>query len=149
MKAVFVSPEFLDWPAELSNWRSLPRGKQRRDYEILNHAARLLEGDDTPDRRGDCVNALNRVIDKRVRLLNQHYLIDAVLGSRKSIDNLERVGAARRYMLLQINRIRNFFEHRDRRPPPRARLKIFVELTWYFLKATDIPAYTSRAGKCS
>ena len=144
MKSVFVIPEVFEWVSELSSWGSFPRQKQRRDYEILAHASKLLDGDDSPDRRGDCVNALNRVIDKRVRLLNEHYRIDEILGSKKSIDNLERIGAARRYMLLQINRIRNFFEHRDRKPPPRERLKLFVELTWYFLKATDIPAYVPR-----
>ncbi len=144
MKSVFVTPEVFDWSSELSSWGSFPRQKQRRDYEILGHASRLLEGDDSADRRGDCVNALNRVIDKRVRLLNDHYRIDEILGSKKSIDNLERIGAARPYMLLQINHIRNLFEHRDRKPPPRKRLKFFVELTWYFLKATDIPAYVPR-----
>src|SRR5262245_53882702 len=144
MKSVFVTPEVFDWASELSSCGSFPRQKQRRDYEILAHASRLLDGEDSIDMRGDCVNALNRVIDKRVRLLNDHYQIDEILGSKKSMNNLEKIGAARRYMLLQINRIRNFFEHSDRKPPPRTQLKLFAELTWYFLKATDIPAYVPR-----
>lgn len=144
MKKIFVSPEVFRWECFLSGWSKSPLEKKKRDYEILSHASSLLENPDTADRRGDCVNALNRAIDKRVKLLNSVYKIDVIFGNRKSIDNLEKVGAARRYMLLQINKIRNFFEHRDRRPPPNSDLKVLVELVWYFLKATDMMAYCPR-----
>jgi hypothetical protein len=144
MKVVYATPEIFDWSSELSNWGSISREKQRRDYAIWSHAAKLLNEEDSADRRGDCVNALNRVIDLRIKRLNANYRIDAILGSGKSIDNLEKIGAARRFMLLQINRIRNFFEHADRLPPKKDKLMVLVELVWYFLKATDIQAYVPR-----
>ncbi|MDR2982435.1 MAG: hypothetical protein LBV12_09350 [Puniceicoccales bacterium] len=144
MKHVFVSSESITWFSEVGVWQDEIRKHQRRDYEILDHASSLLEGKCSTDQRGDCINALNRVIDKRVKLLNKHYKIDQILKSKKSIDNLEKVGAAKRSMLLQVNRIRNFFEHQDRRPPKSAQLKLFVELVWYFLKATDVSAYFPR-----
>ncbi|HZY18633.1 MAG TPA: hypothetical protein VFE82_09130 [Ramlibacter sp.] len=137
----WLSREVLAWTPDVASWTSTDPVRAKRPYEILAHAESVLANAQTALALSDAILALKRVIDSRLRHLDELYRFSARFPGNKvgALERLEQVGLAKPFVVKQLFEIRNDIEHRDLPPPSLNRAKELVDVAWYFLRATDQP----------
>lgn len=138
---VWIDPKVLAWHRYLAGSSGGDPEEMRRPYEHWSHAARLLDQRGGPFDRVDAITTLKRAVDHRVKALKWQYDLGAVpLSSvpNGELQRLEHLGIARHAMVVRLIDIRNRVEHQDADPPDADTCRDFVELTWYFLRSTDL-----------
>jgi len=137
---MWLSPEILNWQAEIGGALILNESLWKRAHEIWFHAEQVLSSSTTEFQRVDVITTLKRAVDQRVRMLNDLYSFRSIPIRDKPSDTLnllEFVGVLRPLMLQKLIDIRNTVEHEDAAPPDQEACQVFCELTWYFLRSTD------------
>jgi hypothetical protein len=137
----WLSPEILTWDINLGASTLQDPHAVQRAYQHWQHAESLLPAADDEFRRIDVITTLKRAVDYRLRLLNDYYRwkrIGRVPLPKGSLQTLEALGVARHSMVNRLVDLRNRIEHADEEPPSQDECSSFVELVWYFLRATDL-----------
>lgn len=138
---MFLSPEIYQWPFDYDERSSGPDTSFLfRGHEIWRHAALHLEGSPTDLHRVDCISALRRAINHRLKSLSGVYNFDFLPTShakRQLLERMQELGLVRPVMLKELLEVRNLIEHQDADPPELEACHRFVDIVWYFLKSTD------------
>jgi hypothetical protein len=138
---VWVSPQVFEWEMEssgASGGESL--SSQRRSYQTWVHADHLIQAHDDEHYLSDAIVALHRVVDYRVRRLNELYKFRRIPINDKPADLwelLNYLGIIRPRMFAQLKELRRGIEHFGKGPPPQDRCAELSEFVWYFLQCTD------------
>jgi len=141
MKAVWLSPEILDWePWCCSSSNIEENSGPSRALQHWIHAYEILEQYSDEMHLIDAIATLKRSVDHRSRVLNRAYSFKKIpyMDKRKKIlDQLETLGAVRPLMLRQLKDLRNKIEYQDATPPETGRCREIADFVWYFLRSTD------------
>lgn len=144
MQAIaWIDPEVFEWEAYSGTSMLADPHTVRRAYAHWRHAEQVLAAATTEFHRIDVITTLKRAVDHRLRLLNEAYRwkkLRVAPPSDGSLQLLETLGIARHSMVSRLITLRNRVEHGDREPPPAAECEVYVDLVWYFLRATDVLA---------
>ena len=133
---MWIIPDFLEWPAELK--RSRVHSEERsikRPYQILRYAEQVLEEEDAESAGTKVMATLRRVINNRLRALEEFYPFNAIPVQDKPndpIELLEYVGVIKPFLCRSLIDVRH---HMD--PPTSEGYGTYLEFVWYFLRITD------------
>jgi hypothetical protein len=142
--STWLSRGIFDWSCEASGGRREELERVRRPHAILSHAEGLLCAGAAEFSIADSVFALKRAINSRLQHLEELYgFQDMFPRSVGALERLEAVGLARPFLIKQLFELRNDIEHKDAAAPSSKRTGELVDITWYFLQATD-PACKAR-----
>ena len=137
-KACWISEEIFDWQLELNGGSLDDEVKAQRAYELFAHAETLIRENKSPLSLTDGILSLKRAINHRVKLLDELYQLSSIFPKNTgALERLAIVGLSRPFMIKQLFELRNDIEHNDQKPPSITRCHELVDITWYFLKATD------------
>ena len=117
----------------------LDRESVIKSYSLLNHAENIISKHSNDDYLTDCIMNINKSIDHRLKLIRKIYSFDQMpYFSKKDLwKKLEKVKLIRKYLIEEINTVRNLLEHEYASPPGKDKCKYYIEAVWFFLKATD------------
>lgn len=138
---VWLCDSVLDWSAKIESYSHTNEVDHLRAYKLWKHAELILTGNANEFNRVDVISNLKRCLNQRLKFIEHVYSLKkiAVSDSPKGyLEYLESLGLVRPYMLKQLMLIRNDIEHNDAPPPNIERCRELLDLTWYFLKSTDI-----------
>ena len=145
MPKYYLDPDFLIWPCDTQGSTSFDYEYRFRGHEIWEHARkRLLDGGESLDKI-DCLSALKRCINHRVKSIYKTHDIHnlpSVHGKKKTLEKLHEYGIVRPSLLQDLFKIRNDIEHEDKDPPSTDTCEKYLDIVWYFLKSTDDLVYT-------
>lgn len=137
-KRIYIASDFLNWDCSSEGSQLLRVDEWRRAYDIWEHVEKKLHRDATEMDRGDAIIALKRCLNQRLKEIERAYRLKDYFGvSKKYLQLLERCGLVRPLILQNLMEIRNSIEHEDRKPPKLERCLVLLDVTWYFLRATD------------
>jgi hypothetical protein len=138
--AVHITASFPDWPCFDDNGSGGEHDTVVRAYEIWDHARACIEEDPSDFDRIDCIAALRRAINHRLKTLTAAYCFDSLPSLRpgkQALEKLQDYGLVRPALIRDLLAARNAVEHDDVEPPSVERCRYFVDVVWYFLKSTD------------
>ncbi|MFK2905125.1 hypothetical protein ISP17_14270 [Dyella ginsengisoli] len=138
---MYLSSEVYEWPFDAYERSGVDEiDFLFRGHTIWEHAAKRLEGDPTDLHRVDCIGALRRAINQRLKSLQSVYHFDKLptnLAKRQLLERMQEFGLVRPTLLKELLEVRNLIEHQDSDPPSLEQCHRFVDIVWYFLKSTD------------
>ena len=140
MTRIYLKPEFLDWPVDEADLDDLESKKRFRAYEIWRHARDRLSEGESDLYRIDCISALKRAVNHRIKtIFNEHSFeeVPTQLGKKRVLERLQEYGIIRPALIQQLFEIRNAIDHEDADAPTVETCKNHIDVTWYFLKSTD------------
>lgn len=141
MDYVWINKKFIEWDAVSDGASIRPPNSLHRTYELWNHANDILAKHTTKDYLSDAISNLNKAIGTRIKMLNENYHFNKSpfkAKDKKIYKQLEEFGIVRPKLINEITEFRNNIEHNDKTPPPHKKCQDFLEICWYFLKATDL-----------
>jgi len=118
-----------------------PASSIQRTYELWQHASDILTKHSTKDYLSDVISNLNKAIGLRIKMLNETYYFDKSpfkTKDKKIYKQLEYFEIVRPKLINEIRAFRNDIEHKDQIPPSYKKCQDFLEICWYFLRATDL-----------
>jgi hypothetical protein len=140
-RRIWLSPQVFEWELEVVVSRSVEeRSALRRSYQGWAHADRLIQAHDDEHYLSDAIVGLHRVVDRRVRRLNELYRFRKIpiQGKPKELwELMNYVGIIRPRMFAHLKQVRRLIEHHDGSPPLQDRCAALSEFVWYFLQSTD------------
>lgn len=143
-KAYWISEEVFDWQLELTGGSQGDEIKTQRAHELFAHAEALIRENKSTLSLTDGILSLKRAINHRLKLLEELYQLSSIFPkSTGPLERLAAVGLSRPFIIKQLFELRNDIEHNDQKPPAIARCHELVDITWYFLKATDAACLTT------
>ncbi|HEU17850.1 MAG TPA: hypothetical protein ENO00_00490 [Deltaproteobacteria bacterium] len=135
-RIMWITPDFLKWPAELKRSKThSDKRTVRHPYQIMHYAEQLLEECDTGSADDEIMATLRRVIDNRLRALDEIYAFDALPVQDKPDDPVERleyVGVIKSFLCRTLIDIRHGVA-----PPTFAGYETYLEFVWCFIRVTD------------
>lgn len=136
---MWLSAEVLDWQVESGGGGKLgDEQRVARPYELLGHATQLVQSADSNFARVDALSNLKRSINVRLQHIEDLYRFGELFPKGVgALERLELVGLAKPFLIKLLFELRNDVEHNDTDPPDSNRLRELIDMTWYFLKATD------------
>lgn len=138
---MFLSPEVFQWPYDAQDRRFPPEvDSVHRGHEVWRHAQGRLSDGASPLDRVDCIGALKRAIDIRLKAIRSAYNFDELPSLRAKKHTLERLqdyGIVRPAILKELIDVRNSLEHTHGEAPSLEKCRFYVDICWYFLKSTD------------
>jgi hypothetical protein len=145
---IWLSQVVFGWtPTSYDARRPGDPNRVSRPHEILAHAENVLSKSESEFSIADSIFALKRAINIRLRHLNEIYEFHELFSKEvDSLERLEQVGLARRFLIKQLFELRNDIEHKDASPPGAERARELVDATWYFLRTTDSACKTVLRG---
>ncbi len=141
-KTFWINNEFIKRGIFVESFSDSSAELIQRAYELWNHAKDILESHSTKDFLSDAISNLNKVIGLRIKLLNDIYHFNQSpfkTRDKKIYNQLGEFEILRPKLINEITTFRNKIEHHDETPPTLNKCKDFIEICWYFLKATDLP----------
>lgn len=143
MKSIWIEKEIFKWDAYCSDTEGESPNVLHRTYELWNHAKEILDNYNTSDYCADAISNLHKAIGLRIKMLNTNYCFTKSpfkTKEKKIFKQLEDFEIVRPKLINEIASFRNTIEHEDKLPPPYKVCQEFLEVCWYFLKATDLYA---------
>lgn len=140
MTRIFISKKVLDWYCDEEGGSSFPTEYSYRGHEIWRHARNRLAADCNDLDRIDCIGALKRAVNHRIKSIVQAYhfeLLPSSHGKKRTLEKLREYGLVRPSIITALFEVRNSIEHVDADPPSLDQCVNYVDLVWYFLKSTD------------
>lgn len=137
---VRICASFLDWDCTPSSFSGGDEDALLRSYYIWDRARDRARGNPSEFDRTDCIAALRRAINHRLKTLSQAYSFDSLPSLRAGKQTLEKFqdyGLIRPALIRDLLLARNLVEHNDVEPPSAERCRYFTDIVWYFLKSTD------------
>jgi len=138
---MFLSPTIFEWPYDAHECVSPPEVNYvHMAHEVWRHAQKRLVGQPSPFDRVDCIGALKRAIDIRLKAIRATYNFDAlpsVRNKKQTLEKLQDYGIVRPAILKELIEVRNSLEHNHSNPPETEKCRFYVDVCWYFLKSTD------------
>jgi hypothetical protein len=140
MKTIWINRNFTKWEAITEGYSDVSKTSLYRTYELWNHANDILIKHSTNEYLSDAITNLNRAIALRTKILNKNYCFKkSPFQTKKNVyKQLEDFEIVRPKLLNEIRIFRNNIEHNDKKPPSYKKCQDFLEICWYFLKATDL-----------
>ena len=141
----YLSKEFLHWYAYTDSGHEPSQEVRQRGYEIWNHADSQIKSESSLLQLADGISNLKRCLNQRLKAIEAFYFIRSVPVKNLPKGYLQLLGAlgiVRPFMLEQLMDIRNEIEHEDAPPPPYVRARELLDMTWYFLRSTEVPLKT-------
>ncbi|WP_413379104.1 hypothetical protein [Paenibacillus taichungensis] len=148
---MWLSPKVFQWRAEIDGSYCNEPTLYKRPYEIWKHAERILNRQANHFQRVDAICALKRAVNSRLNTLQNEYKFNLIPLSdvpKKPLQQLEYFGIIRPFILNKLIDIRNQIEHEDMNPPTLVQCREFLDVSWYFLKATDSYVHYITDGYC-
>jgi hypothetical protein len=143
MENIYLLPDVFTWSCWNSGGTINDESRVQRPYALVSHAESLTHGLPTEFEIADAVANLKRAINHRLQLLEENYSFAKAFPKNVGVlERLEKVNLARPYLIKQLFSLRNDIEHYDAPPPSLGRCRELIDLTWYFLKATDAASRT-------
>jgi len=140
MARIYVNNEILTWYCDEEGGSGFPAEYNYRGHEIWRHARDRLDAGCSDLDRIDCIGALKRAVNHRIKSIVQAYhfdLLPSVHGQKKTLEKLQEYGLVRPSIITALFEVRNSIEHADTDPPNLQQCVNYVDLVWYFLKSTD------------
>jgi len=137
--SLWLDSAVLEWAPEFLSGTHAERQRLLRPHEILDHAYRLIASQPTPFGLADALANLKRAVNSRLQHLEEVYRLSVLYPKAVgALERLEGVGLAKPYLIHELFDLRNDVEHKDAAPPSRERCDQLADITWYFLKTTDL-----------
>jgi len=122
---VWISPQVLEWEVRGSGGTDYDESSARqRSYQSWAHADHLIQIHDDEHYLSDAMVTLHRVVDQRVRRLNELYRFRKIPIRDKPAELwelLNYLGIIRPRMFAQLKEVRRGIEHFAKAPPPQER----------------------------
>jgi hypothetical protein len=129
---MFLSPAVFQWPYDAQDRVFPPEVDYvHRAHEVWRHAQGRLAGTPGPLDRVDCIGALKRAIDIRLKAIRATYNFDALPSPRakkQTLEKLQDYGIVRPAILKELIDVRNSLEHEHTEPPQTERCKFYVDI---------------------
>ncbi len=135
---IYVSPSIFDTWAKYQCTSGLCCVDNYAPYKILKHCDDILNINGDTYFASDCIVNINKIISIRINDLNKIYHFDKMPCNIRLWEKLERLGIIRKFLVKEINNIRNSLMHENKEPPSNEVCRYYTEAVWYFLKATDL-----------
>jgi hypothetical protein len=138
---MFLSPAVFQWPYDAQD-RTFPPEVDyvNKAHDVWRHAQSRLAGEPTALDRVDCIGALKRAIDIRLKAIRATYNFDilpSLRAKKQTLEKLQDYGIVRPAILKELIDVRNSLEHEHTEPPATDKCKFYIDICWYFLKSTD------------
>jgi hypothetical protein len=137
---MYLSKVFLEWPYGDCESTGVDYELLIRAHDIWRHAQDRLKKEPCEFDLVDCISALKRSVNSRLKTLDKVYNLSALpsLRSKKQVlEKYQDYGLIRPAILKDLFDVRNLLEHEDVKPPSAANCHYYVDIVWYFLKSTD------------
>jgi|GEM_PF-6589760 len=138
---LWIDNKIIDWETSSDGGMVMPPSSLTRTYELWEHAENILSSHKTNNYLSDAIINLNKAIGLRIKALNENYHFNSSpfkTKEKKILGQLEEFGLIRPKLLNEITTFRNNIEHNDSDPPTQKKCLDYLEVCWYFLKATDL-----------
>lgn len=138
---LWINKIIVDWETHSDGGEVMSSSSLTRTYELWEHAENILLNHKSQDYLSDTIINLNKAIGLRIIALNENYHFTKSpfkTKDRKILGQLEEFGVIRPRLLNEITKFRNNIEHNDSIPPTYRKCLDYLEICWYFLKATDL-----------
>lgn len=139
-KNVWLKDDVFIWEAH-SQWIGFPNKKHlTRAYDLWSHAELSIEQGNSEFHLADAISTLKKCLNQRLKTIEKTYKLKQISPANASkgyLELLESFDLVRPLMLKKLMTVRNDIEHKDAKPPSKARCQELLDLTWYFLKSTD------------
>lgn len=138
---LYIDKIIIDWETHSESGQVMSSSSLTRTYEFWEHAENILLNHKSQDYLSDAIINLNKAIGQRIKALNGNYHFTKSpfkTKEKKILGQLEEFGVIRPRLLNEITIFRNNIEHNDSIPPTHKKCFDYLELCWYFLKATDL-----------
>lgn len=148
-KELWLSNKIIfKWPFYLQGCSiTLNNSNISRSYQIWERANTLIKHSKNDFDLSDGVLGLKRSLDKRLKSIENIYLLkDKNIFEKPKyyLDILEHLKIIRPLFFHKLLKIRNEIEHQDKKPPSKEECIEFADVIWYFLKSTDAFVYAER-----
>jgi hypothetical protein len=138
---MWLIPDILDWPGELKSIKSQKESRGfQRPYQMWRYAEDILQNHTTNAACADAVATLKRVVDYRVRALNDIYKLETLPVADKPaepIELLEYAGIIKPLMRQTLQELSAAAEYTVSGTVEYDTCLTFLEFAWYFLGITD------------
>lgn len=138
---LWINNIIIDWEANSESAMLSSPNSITLTYELWEHAESILSNNQTNNYLSDAIINLNKAIGLRIKALNQNYHFNNSpfkTKDKKILGQLEEFGLIGPKLLNEITTLRNNIEHNDNPPPTHKKCLDYLEICWYFLKATDL-----------
>lgn len=138
---VWISSDILAFEYSQQISISTNPAEWKHQYDIYEHAMSILDDEPNQHDLACAIFQLNRCIDFREKLLNQHYHFKKIPGmaGKKHHEAMELLGLIKPILKTKLDSIRNKVMHSASYPVPSvSEVAELAEFTWYFLKSTDL-----------
>jgi hypothetical protein len=138
---MFLSPAVFQWPYDAQDRVFPPEVDYvNKAHDVWRHAQNRLAGESTALDRVDCIGALKRAIDIRLKAIRATYnfeILPSLRAKKQTLEKLQDYGIVRPAILKELIDVRNSLEHEHTEPPLADKCKFYIDICWYFLKSTD------------
>lgn len=137
---LWISNKIFSWGKFVESSTPQEKNHYKRPKEHWEHAYKISKKNLSEFDRIDIISTLKRVIDIRIKSLNQIYKLKRIPGLKKSdsiVEILKTFNLIQPVMISKIIEVRNRIEHQDKPPPSTRECEELIEFVWYFIKSTD------------
>ena len=137
---MYLSKEFLEWPYADRESTGVDYELLIRAHDMWRHAQNRLKEEPSEFDLVDCISALKRAVNSRLKTLDRTYNLSALSSLRPKKQVLEKYqdyGLIRPAILKDLFDVRNLLEHEGIAPPSAVSCRYYVDIVWYFIKSTD------------
>jgi DNA-binding transcriptional ArsR family regulator len=140
MLDVWLTKDIFNWPIKNEGGTAGDARKTREPYRLLDVAAELLGAAEASNTAPDPIayRHLKHAVQHRIALIERYYELSRFFApNTPALDQLEATGLAKPVLSRHLRPLTEAAGSDGAQALGLERLKELLEITWYFLKATD------------